>query len=104
MHFRAESKLIIRVSIRGLQDFTRSNLSGKAYVNWSEVYKGRLESDDYNMSDYDREREIYVIKSYQTPIAWCFVRGDDTREWTIVNRTFSPTTQRHKAVIRESIA
>jgi hypothetical protein len=43
---------------------------------------------------------VYLIRSYNTPIAWLDARG----EWTIPDVKYSVTTSRHQGKIRTAIS
>jgi len=82
------------------QEFKASALSGKF-----EQYRpqtGRLnvwESDKLTESRENSEG-MYVVYSYDTPIAW----HTDGQGWYVVSQKFSVTTSKHQNLIRRAIA
>ena len=81
------------------QQFTASALKGKF-----EQYRpqtGRLnvwESDKLTESRESSEG-MYVVYSYDTPIAWF-----DSEGWYVVSQKFSVTTSKHQNLIKRAIA
>jgi hypothetical protein len=77
--------------------FKIGNVSASVYGSGEFVPKGRLPdfvADQLNA----RKTTIYVIFSYQTPIAWCNV-GINTN-WFIPDVKYSVSTSNHQSVIR----
>lgn len=77
------------------QEFTASALSGTADI----MSAGRLNNEE--AEKYNKERDFihYVVYSYSTPIAWHTLGG-----WYVVSQKFSVTTSRHQNLIKRVIS
>lgn len=103
MALQRAGKRAIQNGVDNLSEFKQGNVSGAIYSDWASVPKGRLAHDDYVMSDKNKERKVYVIFSWYTPIAWCVIRDDAEHFWSITERDFSQSTKIHKSVVRVAI-
>ena len=88
-------------AIRRRANFTCNNtLVG---LNWSDFGiggMGRLPERFHSQYQGDMmSKGFYVVKSYDTPIAW-FTRG----QWVIPDVKYSVTTSRHQNIVRKGIA
>lgn len=86
------------------QPFTQASVTGRDFANWDEVGKGKLLMSavkDYRTIPHG-DAAVYVIFSYNTPIAWCVFNGDDM-EWTVPNVHYSVTTKMHQSIIRRRL-
>jgi hypothetical protein len=83
------------------KQFTASALRGSSCKGWVPE-AGRLNAEEYAKLDqtvrYGSEW-VYVVWSYDTPIAWF-----DEEGWYVVNQKFSVTTSKHQNLIRRAIA
>jgi hypothetical protein len=81
--------------IANREEFTASALSGTADI----MSAGRLNNEE--AEKYNKERDFihYVVYSYNTPIAWHTLGG-----WYIVSQKFSQTTSKHQNLTRRAIA
>ena len=77
------------------QPFTAAALSGTL----SNHGAGRLLDADAARWRLDRDRVLYVVYSYGTPIAWLTADG-----WQVVEQRFSVTTSRHQSIVRRAVA
>ena len=82
------------------QEFKASALSGKF-----EQYRpqtGRLNVWESDKLTESREvsKEMYVVYSYGTPIAW----HTQAYGWYVVEQKFSVTTSKHQNYVRQAIA
>jgi hypothetical protein len=83
--------------VRALQDHlpfaTSGALRGNAYNNGN---TGRLVGADLDRYHADANKIIYVVISYNTPIAWV------TQDGTVYNvgMSFSATTSKHQGTVR----
>ena len=83
------------------KQFTASALRGSSCKGWVPE-AGRLNAEEYAKLDqtvrYGSEW-VYVVWSYDTPIAWF-----DEEGWYVVNQKISVTTSKHQNLIRRAIA
>ena len=83
------------------RQFTASALRGDYCKGWVPD-AGRLNAEEYTKLDqaarYDSEW-VYVVWSYDTPIAW-----HDSEGWYVVAQKFSQTTRKHQNLSRRAIA
>jgi hypothetical protein len=83
------------------KQFTASALRGSSCKGWVPE-AGRLNAEEYAKLDqtvrYGSEW-VYVVWSYDTPIAWF-----DEEGWYVVAQKFSVTTSKHQNLIRRAIA
>lgn len=70
-------------------------------VPWNgQIRMGMLNENDRRLLTADNEAgDLYVVWSYDTPIAW-YVKG----AWRIVTQKFSRTTSRHQSVVRRALS
>lgn len=92
-----------RHHIADTEDFRASALSA-AWEVPQHFLHGRLTDEDLAewraLCDHVHgDQQVYVIRSYVTPIAW-----DGPDGWHIVTEGFSVTTRVHKAIIRDALA
>lgn len=80
-------------------EFTASALSGKE-VRFT-PRTGRLENQyaEKLVSDFNKMTALYVVYSYDTPIAWHSIEG-----WFVVSQKFSSTTSKHQNYVRQAVA
>lgn len=83
------------------KQFTASALRGSSCKGWVPE-AGRLNAEEYAKLDqtvrYGSEW-VYVVWSYDTPIAWF-----DEEGWYVVSQKFSVTTSKHQNLIKRAIA
>ena len=95
------TKNTIRDGIATLSDFRApATLSG----TWEDgpLYMGRLSSDEQDRMRQDTRdaSRVYVVRSYETPIAW-YVEG---RGWSQTTDKFTVTTSGHQGHVAYAIA
>ena len=81
--------------------FTASALRGRICKGWVPE-EGRLNAEEYAKLDHTvryGSEWVYVIWSYDTPIAWF-----DEEGWYVVSQKFSQTTSKHQNLTRRAIA
>jgi hypothetical protein len=87
--------------ITNRKQFTASALRGSSCKGWVPE-AGRLNAEEYAKLDqtvrYGSEW-VYVVWSYDTPIAWF-----DEEGWYVVSQKFSVTTSKHQNLIKRAIA
>lgn len=101
---RKGAECIETMGIDKRQPFTQASVTGRDFPNWEEVTKGKLLMSavkDYRTIPHG-DTTVYVVFSYQTPIAWCVFNGDDM-EWTVPNVHYSATTKGHQNVVRRRL-
>ena len=90
---------------RYLDHFKRGNLSGARRNRGDWVSQGQLPEGWY--ADLKTvTRHVYVVYSYQTPIAWtpCAVPdGETSRRWIVPPVTYSASTTNHQNAVRAAI-
>lgn len=74
--------------IRGYQWQTAPDCEGQLADPWWDQYRR------------DRNTIVYVVMSYDTPIAWKYRDGT----WCVVPQVFSQTTSRHQGTVRRALA
>jgi hypothetical protein len=89
------------------QPFVASALSGGYCDAFDPGTLGRLEGelrDEYRKAVADALR-LFVVRSYQTPIAWVAVDEQDrlAGEWRVPDARYSPTTSQHSHVVRAAV-
>ena len=95
------TKNTIRNGIATLTDFRApATLSG----TWEDgpLYMGRLSSEGQEQMREDTRgaSRVYVVRSYETPIAW-YVEG---RGWSQAAEKFSVSTTNHQSIVASAIA
>jgi hypothetical protein len=82
------------------EEFTASALSGK-HKDYTPS-AGRLNREEYaKLTEASASAKfIYVVYSYDTPIAW----HTDAEGWYVVSQKFSVTTSKHSNYVRRAIA
>ena len=82
------------------EEFSASALSGK-YKDYTPS-AGRLDREEYaKLTEISADQKfIYVVYSYDTPIAW----HTDAQGWYVVEQKFSVTTSKHQNFVRRAIA
>lgn len=77
--------------------FKRGNLSGR-YIS---AYSGNfgILPEDYKaeLKAATQDNQVYVVFSFQTPIAWCI--SNETDKWVIPDVTYSVTTSAHQSLV-----
>lgn len=95
MALQRTSQNIIRDNVLARSEFRRGNVSGKQYDNWSDVHIGWMPPEHVPT---DTNGPFYVVKSYETPIAW--YHND---MWTVPDVKYSATTTNHQHTVRMAI-
>jgi hypothetical protein len=113
MALQAASKRAIQNAVDNLISFSRGNLYSGWFNSWSDVPKGKLPLEYHNPS-FREGLPVYVVLSYETPIAWTFRVHEATiawtfsvdaqhGAWTIPDIRYSQTTTNHQAIVRTAI-
>ena len=80
--------------------FQGNSLRGHRVPPRTDIVLGMLNDNDRRRLEADNEHDsVYVVWSYDTPIAWCV---NDT--WHVVTQKFSRTTSRHQSVVRRALS
>lgn len=77
-------------------DFDCTNMSGRIIGSHgldARYDRGLLSGSDLAAFEVDATAIRYVVRSYDTPIAWKTLSG----RWHIVREKFSPTTSKHQS-------
>lgn len=83
------------IEIKNCRDFNASNMSGRITGTAglsARLDAGRLSGSDLAVFQTDAPDIRYVVRSYDTPIAWKTVSG----RWHIVRQRFSVSTSKHQ--------
>lgn len=95
MALGSEARKSVQFGIDNLAEFSVGNLSGKV--------RQRGEKVDLRLmprkAAHGIDRAVYVIRSYDTPIAWAL--GKDT--WIIPQVKFSNTTAQHQSLVKTAV-
>lgn len=89
--------------IRNRRRFKASNLSGKLILDIDKpVEGGMLPEPFYKLlnSDLIKNRSLYVVFSYKTPIAWYLPH---TRQWRVPHVKYSHITSKHQELAKLAI-
>ena len=81
-------------AIKHMQEFDAGNLKGTMH------YRGIGRAERKHI--HDVAHADFVVYSYETPIAWATVLWNGTT-WTMIDKKFSATTNRHMAIVNRSI-
>lgn len=77
-------------------NFEYGNISGEWTEEHNLGYTGRLPDNLLELlKEQHRDKDIFVVRSYGTPIAWAF-----DQRWFIPHVSYSMTTSHHQSVIR----
>lgn len=82
-------------AINACRDFDCTNMSGRIIGNYGlspSMDAGELSGSDLAAFQTDASAIRYVVRSYDTPIAWKTLSG----RWHIVRQRFSVTTSKHQ--------
>lgn len=97
MALQATGRAAIDTAVSARKDFRHGNVRGAWYPSWAAVPRGQFDGT------YDTGRVsvgmVYVVFSYQTPIAmFSPISG-----WTMPNVRYSVTTTNHQATVRMAL-
>lgn len=80
--------------------FEGNSLRGHRVPPGTDIVMGMLNDDERRRLEAENEHNtVYVVWSYNTPIAWCVADA-----WHFVTRKFSPTTSRHQSIVRRALS
>ena len=87
--------------IQNLRNFRGNSIHGDWIpAGWS-IGTGMLNDNERCLLKATYETgNIYVVYSYDTPIAWYSIPGG----WHVVTQKFSRTTSRHQSIVRRALA
>lgn len=98
MSLLTKTQAKVRKLIQNRTEFTHANMSGKWVTGASDVTWGRLPAGPKtDMINLLKDRDLYVVYSYLTPIAYGW-----TQSLTIPDVTYSPTTSGHQSIVRDT--
>lgn len=100
---RGEGRKVLIDALGSRKDFaTSGSFRGSKPTPGILPYLGRLSADEAQAlrDDCHDLGLVYVVYSYDTPIAWCYNDGEGGVNTHIVNQSFSVTTSRHQGFVR----
>lgn len=95
MAMQTAGRKALENGIGNLRDFAHRSVKGRTYALGFIVPTGRLPQDQRAALVAIR-RPVYVVFSYETPIAWHVIGAEG---WTIPKVTYSVTTSGHQGLI-----
>lgn len=95
MGTQLQTRKILSKAMIDRNAFKRGNLSGKY---WYMDNMGQLpEQYQIELKQATQDNQVYVVFSFQTPIAWCI--SNETDKWVIPDVTYSVTTSAHQSLV-----
>jgi len=93
MAFSQKNRIKVGKAIASRTPFKHASMSGE----WtSYVHSGRLPQETYDeMRELLKDRDLYVVYSYATPIAYAW-----DREIHVPDHKYSVTTTHHQGIVR----
>lgn len=94
----------LRNILRNQQEFSNSpkTFTGRPWNESTVPYVGKMDESErlFLRADIDNHGLLYMVWSYNTPIAW--LRSDGF--WRVTQRDYSKTTAKHLGKLRTAIA
>lgn len=93
------TRTIIANHVRRHEEFRKGNISAERYEAGNLPRTGQLPSFIADqLKAVIRENNTYVVFSYNTPIGWVILDGNDN--WFIPNVKYSTTTTHHQHLLK----
>lgn len=95
MAFSQANRIKVAKLIKERKDFNHASMSGRWVNEWNSDW-GRLSYETkQKMKDLLKDRDLYIVYSYQTPIAYAY-----DQELHIPDNHFSNTTSHHQTIVK----
>ena len=88
------------IYVAALAPFRGNSMHAHTVMPGTDISTGMLNDDDRRrLYASNKANHVYVVWSYNTPIAWCVNGG-----WHVVTQKFSRTTSRHQSIVRRALS
>lgn len=110
MALQAKTRQIIETSIDRKSPFDRGNVSGKwegaDQFKYSSLIAELPKEFVKVLSKHSKGTDLFVVYSYQTPIAWFALSDSDSdgdNTWYYVDHVYSRSTTSHQSAVRYAL-